>query len=253
MTRAGASVAALLALAVLSGCNSNDEPTTPTPTTGSSANVIVFAGTVAPAGSQIFSFTIAGGVPLRVSLGSLTDANAQPLPQSLRLTFGIPQGTGCSALQTVITPATLATQLSAMLSPGTYCVSVTDIGQLGTTASFGVRLVFGDPRSDDGGGTITYTSTVLQGGFTSRTFDATQAGTAVVLFDTIEPGSVSSLSLGIGFPRTDGGGCQITQLHTATRGSQFAVNVEAGTYCVRVADVGTVTGSATFTLRIQHP
>ena len=253
MTRAGASVAALLALAVLSGCNRNDEPTTPTPTTGPSANVIVFSGTVAPAGSQVFSFTIAGGVPLRVSLGSLTDANSQPLPQSLRLTFGIPQGTGCSGLQTVVTPATLATQLSAMLSPGTYCVGVTDIGQLGTTATFGVRLVFGDPRSDDGGGTITYTSTVLQGGFTSRTFNATQAGTAVVLVDTIEPGNVSSLSLGIGFPRTDGGGCQLTQLHTATRGSQFAVNVEAGTYCVRVADVGTVTGSASFSLRIQHP
>ena len=253
MTRAGASVAALLALAVLSGCNSNDEPTTPTPSGGPSASVIAFTGTVSPGGSQLFSFTIAGGVPLRLSLGSLTDANAQPLSQSLRLTFGIPQGTGCTALQTVVTPATLATQLSALLSPGTYCVSVTDIGQLASDATFGVRIVFGDPRSDAGGGTITYQSVVLQGGFTSRTFDATQAGTAVVLFDTIDPGSVPSLSLGIGFPRTDGGGCQITQLHTATRGSQFAVNVEAGTYCVRVADVGTVTGSASFSLRIQHP
>ena len=253
MTRAGASAVALLALAVLSGCNRNDEPTTPTPSTGPNANVIVFSGTVAPAGSQIFSFTVGGGVPLRLSLGSLTDANLTPLPQSLRLTFGIPQGTGCSGLQTVVTPATLATQISAMLSAGTYCVGVTDVGQLPVSATFGVRIVFGDPRSQLGGGTITYTSTVLQGGFTSRTFDATQAGTAVVFFDTLEPGSVSSLSLGIGFPRTDGSSCQITQLHTATRGSQFAVNLEAGTYCVRVADTGTITGSATFTLRIQHP
>lgn len=252
MTRAGASLAALLALAVLSGC-SNDEPTQPTGSSGPSSSVIVFSGTVAPAGSQLFSFTIAGGVPVRLSLGSLTDINSQPLPQSVRLTFGIPQGSGCGVLQTVVTPVSLATQLSAMLSPGTYCVSVADIGQLPGEATFGVRIVFGDPRSDAGGGTITYASTVFQGGFTSRTFEASQAGTVTVQFDTIDPGSVPSLALGIGFPRTDGGGCQITQLHTATRGSQFAVNVEAGTYCVRVADTGTVNGSATFSLRITHP
>ncbi len=253
MTRAGASIAALLALAVLSGCN-NDEPTAPSGPSGPTSNVVVFTGTVAPAGSQIHTFTIGGGVPVRVSLGSLIDSNAQPLPQSVRLTFGIPQGTGCGALQTVVTPVTLATQISALLSQGTYCVSVTDIGQLPGQATFGVRIVFGDPRSDAGGGTITYTSTVFQGGFTSRTFDASQAGTVTVFFDTIDPGSVPSLSLGIGFPRTDGsGGCQITQLHTATRGSQFSVNVDAGTYCVRIADPGTVTGSATFSLRITHP
>ena len=253
MTRAGASAAALLALAVLSGCNSNDDTTTPTPTTGNTSSVIVFAGTVAPAGTQVFSFTIAGGVPLRISLGSLTDVNLQPLPQSLRLTFGIPQAQGCGTLQTVVTPASLATQISATLSPGTYCVSVTDLGQLSGSASFGVRLVFGDPTSDDGGGTITYASTVLQGGFTTRSFPASRAGTAIIAMDTIDPGSVPSLSLGIGFPRTDGGGCQITQLHTATRGSQFAINVEAGTYCVRLADTGSISGSASFSLRIIHP
>ncbi len=252
MTRAGASLAALLALAVLSGCNS-DEPTQPTGPSGPTSNVIVFSGTVAPSGSQIFTFTIGGGVPVRLSLGSLVDTNAQPLPQSVRLTFGIPQGTGCGVLQTVVTPVSLATQISSLLSGGTYCVSVTDIGQLSGNATFGVRIVFGDPRSDAGGGTITYASTVFQGGFTSRTFEASQAGTVTVAFDTIDPGSVPSLSLGIGFPRTDGGGCQIAQLHTATRGSQFAVNVEAGTYCVRIADTGTVTGSATFSLRITHP
>jgi hypothetical protein len=49
-----------------------------------------------------------------------------------------------------------------------------------------------------------------------------------IFFDTIDPASVPSLALGIGFPRADGGGCVVNLTATATRGSQFAIPVEGG-------------------------
>jgi hypothetical protein len=188
-----------------------------------------------------------------VSLGSLTDANGTPLPQSLRLTFGVPQGTGCGAIQAATTSANLSTQLQVNVAGGTYCVSVADVGQLSSTVNFGVRITLGDPSTRGGAGTVTYSQIVLPKGFTSRTFDASLRGDVTIFFDTIDPASVASLGLGVGFPRADGGGCVLNQTYTATRGSQFTVPVEAGTYCVQVSDPGTLTGPAQFSLRIQHP
>jgi hypothetical protein len=216
------------------------------------ASTQVFSGTLSPAGSQLFAFTI-GNAPVRVSLGSLTDANGNPLQQSLRLTFGVPQGTGCGSIQSATTSASLSTHLQVLVSGGTYCVSVSDIGQLSTTATFGVRITLGDPSTRAGAGTVTYAQTVLPKGSTSRTFDASLRGDVTIFFDTIDPGSVPSLGLGVGFPRSDGGGCVLNQSFTATRGSQFTFPVEAGTYCLQVFDAGTLTGPAQFSLRIQHP
>jgi hypothetical protein len=140
-----------------------------------------------------------------------------------------------------------------LVAGGTYCVSVADIGQLTSPANFGVRITLGDPSTRGGGGTVTYAQTVLPKGSTSRTFDASLRGDVTVFFDTIDPASVPSLSLGIGFPRSDGSGCVLNQTYSATRGSQFAFPVEAGTYCLQVSDPGTLTGPAQFSLRIQHP
>jgi hypothetical protein len=190
---------------------------------------------------------------VRVSLGSLTDANGTPLPQSLRLIFGVPQGTGCGPIQEATTPAGLSTHLQVLVAGGTYCVSVADVGQLSSTATFGVRITLGDPSTRAGAGTVTYAQTVLPKGSTSRTFDASLRGNVTILFDTIDPASVSSLGLGVGFPRADGGGCVLNQTYTGTRGAQFTFPVEAGTYCLQVSDPGTLTGPAQFSLRIQHP
>lgn len=218
----------------------------------STASTQVFTGTLAPAGSQTFAFTI-GSAPVRVSLGSLTDADGTPLSQSLRLTFGIPQGTGCGPIQAATTRTGLSTQLQVNVSGGTYCVSVEDIGQLSSTATFGVRIILGDPSTRGGGGTVTYAQTVLPKGSTTRTFEASLRGDVTILFDAIEPSSVASLGIGVGFPRSDGGGCVLNLTATATRGSQFTFPVEAGTYCIQVSDPGTLTGPAQFSLRIQHP
>ena len=254
MTRVRTLTLLRLMLAGAAACEETTTvPTAPTvrPAT-SQATTQIFTGTLDPGASKTYAFTI-GGVPVRVSLSSLTDSNNNPLPQSLRLTFGVPQGTGCGAIQTATTPATLSTQLQALAAGGTYCVSVADIGQLPATANFGVRITLGDPTTSAGSGEISYASTVLPKGSTSRSFDASNSGIVTIFVDSIVPASVSSLSLGIGFPRTDGGGCQLNQTFSAVRGSQFAFAVEAGTYCLQVSDPGTLTGPAQFALRIQHP
>lgn len=218
----------------------------------SQASTQVFSGTLSPAGSQTFAFTI-GSAPVRVSLGSLTDDNGTPLPQSLRLIFGVPQGSGCGPIQAATTPANLTTHLQVLVAGGTYCVSVVDVGQLSSTVNFGIKVTLGDPSTRAGGGTITYAQTVLPKGFTSRSFDASLRGDVTIFFDTIDPGSVAALGVGVGFPRSDGGGCVLNLTATATRGSQFTFPVEAGTYCIQVSDPGTLTGPAQFSLRIQHP
>jgi len=138
-------------------------------------------------------------------------------------------------------------------SAGTYCVGVADVGQLSASAVFGVRITQGEPTSLAKPGTDTYTSVLFPGGFTSRTFEASAAGTVTVIMDTITPDSVASLAGGLGFPRTDGGGCQLTSTFVASRGAQLAVPVETGTYCVKVSDPGTLTQLTSFSLRIIHP
>ena len=213
----------------------------------------VFSGTLLPGGSQSYAFSLAASAPLRVSLSSLTDITENPLPSSLQLTFGRPQGTGCGALQTVTVPASLATHLIFQPSAGTYCVGVADVGQLSATAVFGVRITQGEPTSLAKPGTETYASVLFPGGFTSRTFDASAAGTVTVIMDTISPESVASLAGGLGFPRSDGGGCQLTSTFVASRGAQLAVPVEIGTYCIKVSDPGTLTQLTSFSLRIIHP
>ncbi|HXT68193.1 MAG TPA: hypothetical protein VN700_00445 [Vicinamibacterales bacterium] len=240
-------------VAATAGCNKSQETTT-TPTTGGATSFTqVFTGTLQPRGSASYAFSLGSSLPVRLSLGSLTDLNENPLLNSLTMTFGRPQGLGCGALQTVTVQAALATQLLFQPSAGTYCVGISDPGQLSGDALFGIRITQGDPSSTATAGTDTYSSVIFPGGFTSRTFEASAAGTVTVVMDTISPASVSSLFAGVGFPRTDGGGCQLTRTFTASRGAQLAVPVEIGTYCVKLSDPGTLTQLTNFTLRIIHP
>jgi hypothetical protein len=246
-------LAVLLVAATACGQNDPDNVVSGPSNLGPTSFTQVFSGTLLPGGSQSYAFALAASAPLRVSLSSLTDITENPLPSSLMLTFGRPQGTGCGALQSVTVPASLATHLIFQPSAGTYCVGVADVGQLSASAVFGVRITQGEPTSLAKPGTETYASVLFPGGFTSRTFEASAAGTVTVIMDTISPDSVASLAGGLGFPRSDGGGCQLTSTFVASRGAQLAVPVEVGTYCIKVSDPGTLTQLTSFSLRIIHP
>jgi len=245
--------AVLVMLAAGAACNKDDTTAPTTPSTVPTFFTQVFSGTLTPGGSQSYAFSMTSSLPLRLSLGSLTDTNENPLSASMRLTFGRPQGTGCGALQTVTVQAALATHILLQPAQGTYCVGITDIGQLGTSANFAIRITQGDPTSTASAGTDTYSSVLFPGGFTSRSFPASAAGNVTVIMDTISPASVASLNIGVGFPRSDGGGCELTRVFTGSRGAQLTLPVEIGTYCVKVTDPGTLTALTSFTMRIVHP
>lgn len=253
MIRARSFTLACLLLSLCAGCNSNSQtPAAPT-TTLSNAVTEVFSGTLSPGRSLSYAFSLGVTVPVRISLGSLTDTNFTPISTTLTLSFGVPSGTGCGVMQSVSAASSLATQISVLIAPGTYCVSLADTGQLSAAALFGVRLTYGEASFSAGAGSITYDSSLLPGGSTTRTFDASAAGTVTVSLDTIDQPGVAALGLGIGFPRNDGGGCQISQTFVASRGSQFSLPVDSGTYCVKVSDLGTLPDVTKFSLRIQHP
>ena len=250
--RFAASVVLLLASSLAAACGDSNLTTVPTQPGGSQVTE-VFSGTIAPGETKFYAFTSPSSLPTRLGLGSLVDANGNPLATPMTIAFGIPSGTGCAALQSATVAPSLATSINLLLTPGVYCVSIADAGQLAASSEFGVRITFGDPSATSSAGTVTYSSTLLPGGSTSRTFDASAAGTVIVTMDTIDQPSVSALGLGLGFPRNDGGGCQLTQTFTAGRGSQFSVPVDAGKYCVKVYDLGTLPDVTRFSLRIQYP
>lgn len=234
------------------GCNS---ATTPTSTGGLTSATQVFSGTVAPGETPFSSFTLPATQPLHIMFASLTDAAGVPLGSTVTLQFGVLTGIGgtCDALTSASAQAALRAQINVTASAGSFCVALADTGSVPVTANYSIRVVYGTPSDETNSGTITYDSSVLPGGFTARSFGAAVAGTATLTMDTFSPASVASLGLGVGIQRNDGSGCEVSTQTTVTRGGVLQVPLDAGRYCVRVFDLGTLTDTATFSLRILHP
>lgn len=100
--------------------------------------------------------------------------------------------------------------------------------------------------------TETFASQLFVNGSSSRSFTAVKAGTATVTLTNI--GSASKLGFGIGVPDVLGSGCLFTRSsETAVAGTSFSLAVDAGTYCVRVYDVGTLVSTSSFSITIVRP
>lgn len=241
-------------LMLAAGCSNN--PTTPSGSGSSSTSVAqVFAGTVAAGETPLNIFSVPGAQSLHVTFGSLTDSAGNPLATPLTLKFGVTPASAdsCNPLTTVTGPAALQAQINLSVSQGTYCVGLSGTEALPVTANYAIRVTYGTPSDTADPGTIEFSSTVEPTGFTSRTFKATTVGTVTVAVDAFAPASLATLNVGLGYPRNDGSGCLLSVAADAVRGAQFTVPVDIGTYCVKVTDRGTLTGTTTFTLRILHP
>ena len=118
---------------------------------------------------------------------------------------------------------------------------------------YAIRVIYGTPTDEPSSGTIDYSSSVLPGGTTARTFGASVDGTATITMVDFTPSSVSTLGLGLGFQRNDSSGCELSGAQIVARGASFSLPVDAGKYCVKVFDPGTLTGLTGFTIRIVHP
>ncbi len=235
----------------------SDSTTTPTtPTAGASSSVTqVLSGDIAPGATPVHTFSLPGTAPLHIMLGSLVGADSLPLGSTVTLVYGIPttDGLTCTALTKVSTAVALKAQINVLASSGTYCVGLENTGSIAAATHYAIRVIYGTPSDETSAGTIDYTSTVLPGGTTSRTFGASVAGIATITMSDFVPASVSAVGLGVGFQRNDASGCEISATTLATRGATFSVPVDAGKYCVKVFDPGTFTGLVTFTIKISHP
>lgn len=99
----------------------------------------------------------------------------------------------------------------------------------------------------------TFTSRVTPGGFASRSFTTTAAGTIQATLTGLTP--PVPIGLGIGIPQSDGGGCNVTtSVETMPANApQLSVTADAGTYCVKVFDMGHIVEAVSFTVNVTHP
>ena len=96
-----------------------------------------------------------------------------------------------------------------------------------------------------------WSSTLSPGGTSSRSFTVNTAGTITVTMTS----AGSTVGLGVGLPRTSGGGCRLGVSVNTGGGStpQISTPADAGQYCVQVFDLGTLTDPISFTMTIDHP
>jgi hypothetical protein len=95
----------------------------------------------------------------------------------------------------------------------------------------------------------------IPGGSAARAFTAASAGTVSITLSQLGPQTGLVVGLGIGIPQANGSGCLMTQVVEAgaSTSAQLTVQVDAGTYCVRLHDLGTLTSQVAFTVTIVRP
>lgn len=96
------------------------------------------------------------------------------------------------------------------------------------------------------------------GGSRFYSFTLSSAGTVSVMLASVTSPITGSpvakaLEIGVGVPA--GTGCATTTAQSAAAAltSQMIVSLQAGTFCVRVADTGELTSAVNFALRFTHP
>ena len=98
-----------------------------------------------------------------------------------------------------------------------------------------------------------YSSNVVPGGSASREFTLITGGdVAATLTSTTPAGTM--LGLGLGIPRSDGS-CALSGAVTTSAGdsAQIAMSADAGLFCVKVYDPGSLAAPVSFTLSISRP
>ena len=108
------------------------------------------------------------------------------------------------------------------------------------------------PTNTSGTRSETWSSTVAPGGQSSRSFAVDASGTINV---TLTAAGAAALGLGVGLPRTTGGGCRLGVSVNTSAGTtpQISTAADAGQYCVEVYDLGTITDPVGFAVKIDHP
>ena len=98
-----------------------------------------------------------------------------------------------------------------------------------------------------------FESQLVKGGFASRSFILTTAGTIEITLTSLVPSA--RVGLGVGVPDVDGSACNLSRSVETTAGSspQVTAAADAGSYCVKIFDIGQVEESAAFAITVAHP
>jgi hypothetical protein len=249
---------AIVASFLAGGCGSPTEPT------GSIVSPIVtsiFAGTLPVGGSSVHQLVVGEASMASITVASLTAGPvAAPRPSTVGLALGTPpEGTeGCPrTTDRRVTPA-LAAHIRTERTAGTHCVEIYDVGALTADVNYAIRVVVAPVSNTStvtaAPGTDTFSSILPVQGSASRIVTATQNGSLSAILTSGSPPNVL-VGLGLGVPRAAGGGCYLsTAVNTLTSAAvQVASTVDAGEYCVKVYDPGTLSANVTFTVTASHP
>lgn len=101
--------------------------------------------------------------------------------------------------------------------------------------------------------TETFSSQLAVGGYAFRSITAVKAGTVTVTLNSVGSSSTLKVGLGLGIPDSTGTGCLFTRSSETAAGGVITASVDAGSYCMRVWDLGTLTTTIPFTVTIVRP
>lgn len=122
-----------LTVAAAAACSQDNATTAPTPT-GPTNSVETFTGSVQVGGSAFSTFSTAVAGPVFVTLTQTSPSSAVVMGVGV----GRPEGSVCGLLPgaSTNTGAGAVVQLSGLVTPGTFCVQVYDVGNLTETVTY---------------------------------------------------------------------------------------------------------------------
>jgi hypothetical protein len=101
----------------------------------------IFSGTLAVGETRVHTFPAAASSSAQATLASLTNAAGDLVASPVTLAIGTPTDSGCTPIATAAAHPAFVSQVSATVSSGLYCVSVSDSGNLGDSVKYSVRVV----------------------------------------------------------------------------------------------------------------
>jgi hypothetical protein len=114
--------------------NPSNLPTTPTVITE------LFTAPLQSGETIFYSFSVNTSGNVAVMLATTTTDAGIPLPRQIQMGVGFPSGTGCAVSSMITASAALTSQITMPLSPGVYCVNVTDPGTSKDPVNFNIRI-----------------------------------------------------------------------------------------------------------------
>jgi len=137
----------VLTLLTTYGCSGNT-PTSPTTTTTTTTAAVAspvysedFTANVPVSGSAFYSFTVTEYGTVNISMTAVSGQYVPPTV-TMGLALGKPEAEGCTPTTSITSTAGAGPQITGAYDPGVYCVKVSDVGNLFSTANVAVTIAY---------------------------------------------------------------------------------------------------------------